>query len=382
MSEDNLRRFVSNFLHETQGASEDTSVDYLITKAKTAQNTNEILSELNLCGITQNDKSNKFVQSLFNKCSIQHNKQQKLNDLDLSIKQFQLKSLYYDIWKLSNGEQRYIHFDVMNQLHSKLNTTINYILIGVGDSSINSRSILETFIFHNNSNISNLYHGIMIEALPRNYNILKNVISKYPNMKDRTHLLNIGVSNKSGNDIFHGIDVDFMKDYYMKNKNKSMSEVPNWMKYQLGSFKTDGFHFQRWPTTNITINITTLSNIYNKQYKNIDIGMDRNGAIDILHIDTEGFDYIILKSFLESYIFTQLMDKKLNPTIINFERKLMNKDEENEIVNILDKYGYTQRRLNRGDDILAIFKPMKFKSHEWMKELSIPKPNKSNNVKQ
>eukprot|EP01084_Bolivina_argentea_P022564 41936_1 len=106
MSEDNLRRFVSNFLHETQGASEDTSVDYLITKAKTAQNTNEILSELNLCGITQNDKSNKFVQSLFNKCSIQHNKQQKLNE-KLQQKQYYQKILEQE----KNKSYKLVSFD-------------------------------------------------------------------------------------------------------------------------------------------------------------------------------------------------------------------------------------------------------------------------------
>ena len=86
MSEDNLRRFVSNFLHETQGFSEDTSVDYLITKAKTANSSNDIIKELGLCGIVSNDqKSNEFAKSLFDK--VPH-----LNQQQQSKKRKQLES--------------------------------------------------------------------------------------------------------------------------------------------------------------------------------------------------------------------------------------------------------------------------------------------------
>ena len=77
MSEDKLRRFVSNFLHETQGFSEDSSVEYLIAKAKTAKTSNDIINELNLCGIdTQNGtQSKQFAQSLFNQVPRYHESQ-------------------------------------------------------------------------------------------------------------------------------------------------------------------------------------------------------------------------------------------------------------------------------------------------------------------
>eukprot|EP01083_Nonionella_stella_P118096 352450_1 len=78
MSEDKLRRFVSNFLHETQGASEDTSVDYLIARAKAATTANDIISELSLCGISTNDQSNQFAQSLFKQVPRLHEERTKL----------------------------------------------------------------------------------------------------------------------------------------------------------------------------------------------------------------------------------------------------------------------------------------------------------------
>ena len=111
MCDDTLRRFVSSFLHQTLGCSEDTSVDYLIATARTAKNHNDILSELSLCGIDQNDESNQFAQSLFDQ-SLSSNKlhQQKLKQ-KTKRKEFHSKLLEQE----KNKSYKLISFDIDNE---------------------------------------------------------------------------------------------------------------------------------------------------------------------------------------------------------------------------------------------------------------------------
>mmetsp|Transcript_19583 Transcript_19583/g.31129 ORF Transcript_19583/g.31129 Transcript_19583/m.31129 type:complete len:138 (-) Transcript_19583:53-466(-) len=77
-ADDNLKRFVSNFLHETQGFSEDTSVEYLIDRAKNAHSVHDILNELKLYEIAHHKNAAQFAQSLFDGVPhLQQERQQK-----------------------------------------------------------------------------------------------------------------------------------------------------------------------------------------------------------------------------------------------------------------------------------------------------------------
>jgi hypothetical protein len=73
--------------------------------------------------------------------------------------------------------------------------------------------------------------------------------------------------------------------------------------------------------------------------------LDRNrvNAIDLVHIDTEGFDYKVL---------SQLDIKRYKPSVILFEHHLLPNDEFVKARKLLRGNGY--RLLQYGNDILAL----------------------------
>ena len=108
MSDDTLREFVSDFLYQTQGYSEDSSVDYLIAKAQKANSFNDIINELSICGITANDesKTTEFATNLFNKVP-RYSKQQKIKQRNKRKKYLQKV-----IQQQKNESYKLVSFDI------------------------------------------------------------------------------------------------------------------------------------------------------------------------------------------------------------------------------------------------------------------------------
>ena len=135
-----------------------------------------------------------------------------------------------------------------------------------------------------------------------------------------------------------GTEKGTKKFYYVSEKSKTELDLHYWH-YQLGSF--DRAHITR-----------ALGDQMNAYIIEEDVEclplqdvLDRNqvNAIDLLHIDTEGFDYKIL---------SQLDFKRYKPSIILFEHHLLTDDEFEKARRLLRGYGY--RLHNYGNDILAV----------------------------
>jgi FkbM family methyltransferase len=166
---------------------------------------------------------------------------------------------------------------------------------------------------------------LFVEPVPYLFDRLK---MNY-NLDSRFIFENVAI-NDGTNQVFYSVKED---------ANKQIANLPSWYD-QLGSFKReniikhlDGILEPYILETNVrglTLNqLLTKNNISN---------------LDLLHIDTEGYDYKIL---------SQLDLKKYNPTIILFEHQHLQDSEKKEAVIFLKENYYIFRF---GGDFLCIAK--------------------------
>lgn len=126
--------------------------------------------------------------------------------------------------------------------------------------------------------------------------------------------------------------------YYISEQAKSELDLPYWHD-QLGSF--DKNHISRMLGDQMRpyiieadVECQTLQAIFDR---------NRVDAIDLLHIDTEGFDYQVL---------SQVDLKRYKPAVILYEHHLLTDDEFFKARKLLRRTGY--RLLQYGNDTLAI----------------------------
>jgi FkbM family methyltransferase len=129
-----------------------------------------------------------------------------------------------------------------------------------------------------------------------------------------------------------------MKFYYVSEKAGTELDLPYWHD-QLGSF--DRTHITRALGDHLSPYIVE-GDVECLPLQDV---LDRNrvNAIDLLHIDTEGFDYKVL---------SQLDLKRYKPAVILFEHHLLPEDEFVKARKLLRGAGY--RLLQYGNDILAV----------------------------
>ncbi len=167
------------------------------------------------------------------------------------------------------------------------------------------------------------WHGIMIEPMPDNFTRLKKHFGDNKNIV----LENMGVSEK--NDIS-----DF---YYIKD---IAPDEPDWYD-QVGSFDRDVFY------KNISVEPSLLNRVGVEkiQTSTLDEITRKHGfgKIDLVMIDTEGYDYKILKS---------LDLDKINAEIIIFEYEWLTNYETKQAIKMLVHAGY--RTIINGIDCIAI----------------------------
>ena len=128
------------------------------------------------------------------------------------------------------------------------------------------------------------------------------------------------------------------KFYYVSETAKRERDLPYWHD-QLGSF--DKNHIIRALGDEMSPYIIE-ENVECEPLQDI---LDRNrvDAIDLLHIDTEGFDYKVL---------SQVDFKRYKPSVILYEHHLLNDDEFGKARQLLRRNGY--RVHPHGNDTLAI----------------------------
>lgn len=135
-----------------------------------------------------------------------------------------------------------------------------------------------------------------------------------------------------------GTEKGTKKFYYVSEKARTELDLPYWHD-QLGSF--DRAHITR------ALGEQMSPYIVEEEVECLPLQdvLDRNGVkeIDLIHIDTEGFDYKVL---------SQLDLKRYKPSVILFEHHLLPDDEFAKARKLLRSTGY--RLLQYGNDMLAI----------------------------
>jgi len=170
----------------------------------------------------------------------------------------------------------------------------------------------------------NSWSGIFIEPIDFLFQRLRN------NYGDAERFIfeNVAIATEKGSKKF----------YYVSEKAKNELDLPYWHD-QLGSF--DRAHVTNMLGEQMTPYIVETD----VECLPLQDVLDRNrvDAIDLLHIDTEGFDYKVL---------SQLDFKRYKPSVILFEHHLLPNDEFVKARKLLRGNGY--RLLQYGNDILAL----------------------------
>lgn len=137
-----------------------------------------------------------------------------------------------------------------------------------------------------------------------------------------------------------GTEKGIKKFYYVSEKARTELDLPYWHD-QLGSFDRD--HIMR------ALGEQMIPYIIEEDIECLPLQdvFDRNGveAIDLVHIDTEGFDYKVL---------SQIDLQRYKPSAILFEHHLLSDDEFAGARKLLRRNGY--RSIQYGNDTLAIRK--------------------------
>lgn len=164
-----------------------------------------------------------------------------------------------------------------NEIIEKIGNTEDFFFVQIGSNDGMMNDPLYEYIKKYN------WSGIMVEPVPYLYDRL------VENYKDRDNLIfkNVAVAETE----------DVMKFYYLKDDEydkKNMSD--GW--HGLGSFKKDVIYKFRGKLKHFDTAITTMD----VQTITFDSLVSENKNIDLLHIDTEGYDFEIIKSIdLQEY---------------------------------------------------------------------------------
>ena len=168
------------------------------------------------------------------------------------------------------------------------------------------------------------WRGIFIEPI---HFLFRRLRQNYGN-SERFVFENVAISTKT----------ETKKFYYVSEKAKSELNLPYWHD-QLGSF--DKNHISRMLGDEMSAYIVE-ENVECQPLQDV---LDRNGVdkIDLIHIDTEGFDYQVL---------SQVDLKRYKPSVILFEHHLLTDEEFIKARKLLRTTGY--RIHEYGNDTLAI----------------------------
>lgn len=168
------------------------------------------------------------------------------------------------------------------------------------------------------------WRGIFIEPISFLFSRLRK------NYGDATRFIfeNVAIGTEKGSKKF----------YYVSEKARTELDLPYWHD-QLGSFNKT--HITRMLGDEMSPYIVE-EDVECLPLQDV---LDRNrvNAIDLLHIDTEGFDYKVL---------SQLDLKRYKPSIILFEHHLLTDDEFDKARKLLRSTGYSLHHY--GNDILAV----------------------------
>jgi FkbM family methyltransferase len=199
----------------------------------------------------------------------------------------------------------------VNKLNGK---KFNIVQIGANDGNRHDpyRPLIE----------KHLFSGVLVEPIPEVY---KKLISNYKG-QPQLHFENSAIGPNNGE----------MALYMLRDTNGQTEELSVFASFNEDEvLKYKKRTKQALSVESIVVPVITFVNLLEKH--NID-------NVSLLAIDTEGFDYQILKS---------IDFKKIRPKIIEFEHSHLSEDDERASYNLLSSNGYQLHRFF-GDDTLAI----------------------------
>jgi FkbM family methyltransferase len=192
--------------------------------------------------------------------------------------------------------------------------TFNIVQIGANDGKRHDpyRSLIET----------NHFSGVLVEPIPEVY---KKLVSNYKD-QPQLHFENSAIGPNKGE----------MALYMLRDTNGQTDELSVFASFNEDEvLKYKKRTKQELSVESITVPVITFANLLEKHCIE---------SVSLLAIDTEGFDYQILKS---------IDLNKIRPQIIEFEHSHLSAADETECHRLLMSNGYELHRFF-GDDTLAI----------------------------
>jgi FkbM family methyltransferase len=199
-------------------------------------------------------------------------------------------------------------FESFLMRYLEVHKSLNYLQIGANDGVMNDPMF--RFVKRNSKKIS----GWLLEPIPE---VFKNLVSHYSAFKN-IQCFNFAIHNTNAT----------MSLYRVKPELES--KLPEFSKgiasFDLNHFKKTGLVPDNSYMESILVKCITLSDFLSE---------NKIDSVDLMVIDTEGYDYKILLS---------LLDTNLRPRIIRFEHgvrnQIMEKSEFLEICRLLNLNGY------------------------------------------
>lgn len=172
------------------------------------------------------------------------------------------------------------------------------------------------------------WSGIFVE--PVNY-LFSRLKDNYNN-ESRFIFENVAIGYRNQNAKFYYISEDA--------KDKLGDMLPAWYD-QLGSFNRDHIVKHMNGILEPYILQKEVQSIHMEDLLNLN-NVDR---VDLLHIDTEGYDYVVLSQFdFEKY----------RPLVVMYEHKHLVKEDKVKARRLMKKYGYIQHDYRRGDSLAIL----------------------------
>ena len=219
--------------------------------------------------------------------------------------------------------------DLYNSWHQ---SEVNFIQIGACDGNWEqSNDPIQKLILTKPN-----WHGVMMEPVPYLFETLKGNIEKQViEYEHRIVPINAAMSDNDGTQTFYIVNEHFREE--LPNESHAL-------KYQIGSFNKN--HIIKH------IKIKKERGQLSKELDHYISGIDvkamtpnsvlevfkksgkaaRDGEIDVLSIDAEGYDYIVLKQFLDN--------TAIRPILIMYENLHLSEEDKGLAVEVLKDHGY------------------------------------------
>lgn len=224
---------------------------------------------------------------------------------------------------------------------SAMESTVNFALVGACDGRAGA---LEKYLFADAFALRD-WHGLMMEPVPINFKRLEQFLEESDAsstiIDDQILRINAAFSKDTHYDVIDNQKTIKMRvaDLEALARDKDIDDVEHWVKFQVGSVRDIAITKSEWMKT-IEVPAMNPGDIRRElvRQKRVYDNMDRRGVIDVLQVDTEGFDAVVVTNFVSwSKEFSAL------PMFIQYETKILTKyypEELESLKNFLAQNGY------------------------------------------